>query len=126
MRVHSFPLFLLMLPALVAAAQTEHKTQAQIDQFSGPVHSVSTQVVMAPIKHPSVGSNRGTETVLVVEDEAAVRNLVRTVLGRKGYAVLAAQDGAAALDLLEKHTGVIHVLLRSEERRVPQDHRSPW
>jgi PAS domain S-box-containing protein len=61
--------------------------------------------------HPSVGSNRGTETVLVVEDEAAVRNLVRTVLGRKGYAVLAAQDGAAALDLLEKHTGVIHVLL---------------
>ena len=50
MRVHSFPLLLLMLPALVAAAQTEHKTQAQIDQFSGSVHSVSTQVVMAPIK----------------------------------------------------------------------------
>jgi PAS domain S-box-containing protein len=61
--------------------------------------------------HPSVGSSLGTETVLVVEDEPAVRNLVRTVLERRGYAVLAAEDGAAALDLVDKHTGVIHVLL---------------
>ena len=61
--------------------------------------------------HPSVGASRGAETVLVVEDEEAVRNLVRAVLESKGYVVLAAQDGAAALDLLEKHTGVIHVLL---------------
>jgi len=61
--------------------------------------------------HPSVGSSLGTETVLVVEDEPAVRNLVRTVLERKGYVVLVAQDGAAALDLVGKHTGVIHVLL---------------
>ncbi len=61
--------------------------------------------------HPSVGSSLGMETVLVVEDEPAVRNLVRTVLERRGYAVLAAEDGAAALDLVDKHTGVIHVLL---------------
>jgi PAS domain S-box-containing protein len=61
--------------------------------------------------HPSVGSSLGTETVLVVEDEPAVRNLVRAVLERKGYVVLVAQDGAAALDLVHKHTGVIHVLL---------------
>jgi two-component system, cell cycle sensor histidine kinase and response regulator CckA len=61
--------------------------------------------------HPSVGSSLGTETVLVVEDEPAVRNLVRAVLERKGYVVLVAQDGAVALDLVDKHTGVIHVLL---------------
>ncbi len=60
---------------------------------------------------PSVGSSRGTETVLVVEDEAAVRNLVRAVLERKGYVVLAAEDGAAALDLVDAYAGVIHVLL---------------
>ena len=49
--------------------------------------------------------------MLVVEDEPAVRNLVQAVLERKGYVVLVAQDGAAALDLVDKHTGVIHVLL---------------
>ena len=60
---------------------------------------------------PRVSSRAGSETVLVVEDEGPVRNLVRAVLERKGYAVLAAQDGAAALELVDKHTGVIHVLL---------------
>jgi len=60
---------------------------------------------------PSAGSSLGTETVLVVEDEAAVRNLVKAVLERKGYVVLVAEDGAAALDLVDTHTGVIHVLL---------------
>jgi two-component system cell cycle sensor histidine kinase/response regulator CckA len=60
---------------------------------------------------PRVSSRSGSETVLVVEDEAAVRNLVRAVLERKGYVVLVAQDGAAALELVDKHTGVIHVLL---------------
>ncbi|MFI5120439.1 MAG: PAS domain S-box protein [Thermoanaerobaculia bacterium] len=60
---------------------------------------------------PRVRSRAGTETVLVVEDEAAVRNLVRAVLERTGYLVLAAEDGAAALELADRHAGVIHVLL---------------
>src|ERR1017187_163 len=60
---------------------------------------------------PPVFSLSGSETVLLVEDEAAVRNLVRAVLERKGYVVLVAPNGAAALDLVDKHTGVIHFLL---------------
>ncbi|MFI5180681.1 MAG: CHASE domain-containing protein [Thermoanaerobaculia bacterium] len=60
---------------------------------------------------PSVSSRPGSETILVVEDEAAVRNLVRAVLESKGYAVLAAPDGAGALELVDKHAGAIHVLL---------------
>src|ERR1017187_5531169 len=60
---------------------------------------------------PRVSSRAGSETVLVVEDEAAVRNLVRAVLERKGYVMLTAQNGAAALELVDKHTGVIDVLL---------------
>jgi CheY-like chemotaxis protein len=60
---------------------------------------------------PRASSRSGSETVLLVEDEAAVRNFARAVLERKGYVVLAAQDGAGALELAEKHAGVIHVLL---------------
>ncbi len=50
MLVLRFSLVLLILPALLASAQTERKTQAQSDQLNGPVHSVTTQVVMVPIK----------------------------------------------------------------------------
>ena len=60
---------------------------------------------------PRVRSRAGSETVLLVEDEAAVRNLVKAVLERKGYAVLAASDGAAALALVDGHAGAIHLLL---------------
>jgi CheY-like chemotaxis protein len=60
---------------------------------------------------PSVRSRRGTETVLVVEDEPAVRNLVDAVLRRKGYSVLVAEHGAEALDIVGRHPGDIHVLL---------------
>lgn len=48
MRVLLFPL--LMLTTLVTTAQTEHKTQAQLDHFNGPVHSVSTQTVITASK----------------------------------------------------------------------------
>ncbi len=60
---------------------------------------------------PSVLSRQGTETVLVVEDEPAVRNLVQAVLKRKGYNVLVAGDGAGALDIVDGHPDPIHVLL---------------
>ncbi len=60
---------------------------------------------------PSVLSRRGTETVLLVEDEPAVRSLVRAVLERQGYAVLVAESGKAALDVVETRHDPIHVLL---------------
>jgi PAS domain S-box-containing protein len=61
--------------------------------------------------HSSVSAVPGSETVLVVEDEPAVRSLVQTVLERHGYIVLVAEDGAGALDVVDKHPGPIHVLL---------------
>lgn len=45
-----FSLSILMIPTLTAIAQKEPKTQAQLDQFNGPIHFVSTQVVTTPIK----------------------------------------------------------------------------
>jgi len=53
----------------------------------------------------------GTETVLLVEDQGIVRNLVRNVLDRHGYNVLQASHGEEALRLANEHEGPIHLLL---------------
>lgn len=53
----------------------------------------------------------GTETVLVVEDEDAVLELVRRTLARAGYRVLEAGNGAEATRVAEHHDGPIHLLI---------------
>jgi two-component system cell cycle sensor histidine kinase/response regulator CckA len=61
---------------------------------------------------PSDGRvRRGSETVLLVEDEAPVRVLARTILERSGYHVLEAQSGGDALLICEQHRARIHLLL---------------
>jgi CheY-like chemotaxis protein len=54
---------------------------------------------------------RGTETVLLVEDSAAVRAVSKEVLERQGYTVLEAADGEVALSVAEQYAGHIHLLL---------------
>lgn len=54
---------------------------------------------------------RGGETILVVEDEPAVRELAARVLRRQGYAVLEATNGEEALQLVQTQPGEIHLLL---------------
>ncbi|MBI5444545.1 MAG: response regulator [Deltaproteobacteria bacterium] len=54
---------------------------------------------------------RGTETVLVVEDEAPVRALVRKILSGLGYTVLEAPGPDDALSAADDHAGPLHLLL---------------
>lgn len=53
----------------------------------------------------------GTETILLVEDENAVRNIVRIVLTRYGYKVLEASNGNEALEIVRTYEQPIHMLL---------------
>jgi signal transduction histidine kinase/CheY-like chemotaxis protein len=54
---------------------------------------------------------RGTETVLLVEDEDMIRHLASRALSEKGYAVLAAGNGLEALELLESYHGPLDLVL---------------
>jgi signal transduction histidine kinase len=58
-----------------------------------------------------VESLRGTETVLLVEDDDQLRHAVRSILGRSGYDVIDARSSGEALLLSEKTEREIHLLV---------------
>jgi CheY-like chemotaxis protein len=53
----------------------------------------------------------GCETILIVEDEPAVRDLAKQVLALAGYTVITASNGIDALRVCEKHSDKIHLVL---------------
>jgi len=54
---------------------------------------------------------RGSETILLVEDEDAVRGLTSRILEKQGYRVIAAQHGKEAMDIATKEEGRIDLVL---------------
>ncbi len=60
---------------------------------------------------PSSATNSCYETVLVVEDEEAVRKLVLATLERRGYRVLMASSGVEAIHHARNYDGTIHLLI---------------
>jgi DNA-binding NtrC family response regulator len=54
---------------------------------------------------------RGSETVLLTEDDEMVRTLAREVLQSYGYRVLEAPNGSAAISVCEQHDATIHLLV---------------
>ena len=60
---------------------------------------------------PAPATLKGTETVLLVEDDEQVRGFVRDVLHRHGYQVLDAPNGGEAFLITEQHASPVHLLL---------------
>ncbi|MBP8137254.1 MAG: response regulator, partial [Candidatus Eisenbacteria bacterium] len=69
-------------------------------------------VAVAPnAPEPESARPGGVETILLVEDEDAIRRLARSVLETKGYRVFEAADGIAALEWSEAHTETVQLLV---------------
>jgi two-component system, cell cycle sensor histidine kinase and response regulator CckA len=91
----------------------------RIDVYSEPgagttfkVYLPATQAQDTTALPPSDGRvPRGTETVLLVEDEPAVREMTQAALQRHGYTVLPAASGAEALQIARANHGAINVVL---------------
>ena len=74
-----------------------------------PAHQAEAETEAA--RPPRAPPRGGAETVLLVEDEALVRQLTHEILRRNGYRVLEAADGIEALAVVREHTGHIDLML---------------
>jgi len=74
------------------------------------VSEVKEPAVVQPVA-AAAQLQRGRETILLVEDEATVRQLAREYLERQGYTVVDAGDPATAILISNAHSGPIHLLL---------------
>ncbi|MHB1862863.1 MAG: PAS domain S-box protein [Gemmatimonadaceae bacterium] len=72
----------------------------RVDEVAEPVRPVA-----------QVGRVGGAETILVVEDELALRQLAERVLKAAGYSVLTAENGDVALSVLAHHDGPVHLMV---------------
>ena len=88
--------------------------------YSEPGHGTAFKVYfprVAAVAAPATASVapptsvRGSETILVVEDDETIRNLVLKVLKGNGYTVLAAANGDEAERVAGQHRGRIHLLI---------------
>jgi PAS domain S-box-containing protein len=74
-----------------------------------PLHE--TPIADAPAQAAAVASTEGTETILLVEDEAGLRALGKRILEFRGYSVIACANGREALQAAAEHDDVIHLVL---------------
>lgn len=75
-------------------------------------------MIPEPVRPKSRPQNKSNPTVLIVEDEEALRATIRRLLQAEGYTVLEAQNGARALELLDAD-GAKSVALVLTDLRMP-------
>jgi len=75
------------------------------------IYLPSVDEIVPELQKTTVTDTTGTETILVVEDDAALRTMVRLTLQGKGYTLLEAPGGEEAIGLCESHEGPIHLLI---------------
>lgn len=78
-------------------------------QFVRGLEDDSMEVESSSLRHNENG--HGSETLLVVEDEPAFRDLLRDGLESRGYEVLLASNGVHAMQVAEQYTGPIRLLI---------------
>jgi len=62
-------------------------------------------------RKPQTTLRQGSETILLVEDDAGVRELVSMMLSSKGYKILTTENPSDVEGICNKHSGSIHLLL---------------
>jgi PAS domain S-box-containing protein len=103
--------------ATVYGIVTQHEGFASIYSELGigttfsALFPVTDETVAARVEPATETSAGGGETVLLVEDEAALLEVSRRILARNGYQVIAASSGPEALLLAEQHPGGIDLLV---------------
>jgi two-component system, cell cycle sensor histidine kinase and response regulator CckA len=72
---------------------------------------ICPDAVAAEAERTTAAGTGGSETILLVEDEAGVRTASQRVLSGAGYRVLSASNGVEALSVVAGHTGRIHLMV---------------
>jgi PAS domain S-box-containing protein len=75
------------------------------------VYLPGRDVAAEPLEPQQREAPRGTETILVAEDADLIRQLTREILEVRGYNVIEAADGEAALEICKTYVGTIHLTL---------------
>jgi CheY-like chemotaxis protein len=104
--------------ALVYGAVQQNRGWIEVD--SAPGHGTTFRIFLPLVEGAAaatgapevdVSSLRGSETILLVEDEKAVRDVMKEQLESLGYRVVASPDGASAVAAAQAHVGPIDLLV---------------
>ena len=111
---HGTGLGLAMVYGVVKQSGGYIEVHSQVGQgttFQIYLPQVEERAETSESRKPQRDRKQGSETVLLVEDDAAVRELVDSMLSAQGYNVLVSRDPQDVETICERHAGRIHLLL---------------